>query len=68
MEQEYIIIIMEIYIVENGKMELKRGKEFFIGTKKTGKEIDMKGGGKMVNEMEKVYIIQPMVINKWDVI
>ena len=52
MEYEPIIIIMEIFIVGNGKAVIEQEKEFFIGMQKNGKVINMKEVGKIMKEME----------------
>ena len=65
-EEEYIIIIMEIYIMENGKKVNKKEKEFIIGMLNNGKVIDMKEDGKKMKEMVMEFIIILMVIKKWE--
>ena len=61
-EEEYIIKIMEIYIMENGKKVNKKEKEFIIGMLNNGKVIDMKEDGKKMKEMvmEFIIILRPL--------
>ena len=64
MVKESDIILVEIDMKENGKMVIKKEKEYFIGKMEDNTMmIDMKVTGKMVLRKEKEFIIGKMVID-----